>query len=204
MKLYYDTKIGIAFLIINPTVILVNKLVLSIYLNLGCSYMALLSVKFKEMETVRFAALLQLLLYLYTKIFDCISLSNACGLVVSYCGYVYRIIEKIFTSYLFLLQFRALSDQIYDSPEHHMSVRQQVVTQVCTRWSRILLFMYDIMFTFATIVSVDTDVYFTQMVCSISWNRTQRCIRDMFLWSTESIWRRWPSINWTPLYIFCH
>ena len=40
----------------------------------------------------------------------------------------------IFSSYVSLihvfLQFRSLSDQLYDSPEHHKSVREQVIEQV--------------------------------------------------------------------------
>jgi len=31
-----------------------------------------------------------------------------------------------------LLQFRALSDQLFDTPDHHNNVRQEVVNQVFT------------------------------------------------------------------------
>lgn len=39
------------------------------------------------------------------------------------------------------LQFRALSDQFYRSPEHHKFVRQQVVRQVCITFYRFFLYI---------------------------------------------------------------
>ncbi|RRT70778.1 hypothetical protein B296_00035479, partial [Ensete ventricosum] len=40
------------------------------------------------------------------------------------------LIRLLMFPYLISFQFRALSDQLYRSPEHHKFVRQQVVDQV--------------------------------------------------------------------------
>lgn len=41
-----------------------------------------------------------------------------------------RICQLYFVSYALFFQFRALSDQLYQTPDHHKHVRHQVVNQV--------------------------------------------------------------------------
>ena len=51
----------------------------------------------------------------------------------------YLIIKAVYKSYIFelilmifpILQFCALSDQLFRSPEHHKHVRNEIVKQVC-------------------------------------------------------------------------
>lgn len=90
--------------------------------------MALMSIRFKEMVTVRFVALVQpffLFVYFYLFIYLLLLL-----FMLHYEAPTVTYVI-IFTHCSFIFQFRALSDQLYNTPENHKSVRRQIVTQVC-------------------------------------------------------------------------
>lgn len=106
------------------------------------------------------------------------------GVVHSIC----QLIKHIFSS-----QFRALSDQLYDTPENHKSVRRHIVNQV--RW----LLQMSCWFVELFLNGLFEDSHLSCLLwfILISSSLIQRFTRDMFLWHMMNIWTRCPGISLT-------
>lgn len=86
------------------------------------------------------------------------------------------------------LQFRALSDQFYRTPEHHKFVRQQVVRQVVYIF---IVFWYLIFWWLVSCVCILTHSLWWYDVSS---KPVLKYTRDMFPWNMLSTWKGCPSI----------
>ena len=103
-------------------------------------------------------------------------------------------------------QFRALSEQIYQTSEHHKFVREQVLNQVGWHssmtlsilvwwlWYHGLIWFHGASMSIAMFSVKYNAIFFIW----ISWSHTLRYMRDMFLWLMQIIWRRCPSIFLLP------